>query len=122
MTVRSAASRPPRVLVAEDEPVIGIDLTERLVEAGYSILGPFTRRREVEEWITHDTPDAAVLDMRLLDGSCEDAVRLLQKQGVPIVAFTGGGDIPEDLADMVVVTKPGSMEQVLEALKKLTSR
>ncbi len=122
MTAGPPASRPLRILVAEDEAVIGMDLAEQLVEAGYSVLGPFTRRAEVHEWIARDTPDAAVLDMRLLDGSCEDAVRLLRNQRVPIVAFTGGDDIPEDLADMVAVTKPGSMDQVLAALKKLTSR
>ncbi len=111
-----------RVLVAEDEAVIGIDLAERLAQAGYSVLGPFTRRSEVEEWIAHSTPDAAVLDMRLLDGSCEDAVRSLRNQRVPIVAFTGGSDIPEDLADMVVVAKPGNVDQVLAALERLTAR
>lgn len=99
-----------------------MDLAERLVEAGHSVLGPFTRRSEIEEWIAHDTPDAAVLDMHLLDGSCEDAVRLLRSQGVPIVAFTGEDDIPEDLADMVVIAKPGGMDQVLAALKTLTGR
>ncbi len=33
-----------------------------------------------------------------------------------------GDDIPEDLADLVVVTKPGSVDQVLAALKSLTAR
>src|ERR687886_92967 len=101
-----------RVLVAEGELVIGIDLAERLVHAGHSVLGPFTRLAEVDEWIAHDTPDAAILDFKLLDGSSEDAVRLLRTQGVPIVAFTGGDNIPEDLADMVVVAKPGSVDRV----------
>jgi hypothetical protein len=41
---------------------------------------------------------------------------------VPIVAFTGGSDIPEDLADMVVVAKPGNVDQVLAALERLTAR
>ena len=121
-TAGAASRRPLRILVAEDEPVIGLDLAERLVEAGHSVLGPFMRSAEVREWIAHNTPDAAILDFKLLNGSCEETVRLLRDRGVPIVAFASGGDIPEDLADMVVVTKPGRMEQVLAALKSLTGR
>ena len=95
--------------------MIGLDLAERLVEAGHSVLGPFTRCAEVREWIAHNTPDAAILDFKLLNGSCDETVRLLRDRGVPIVAFASGGDIPEDLADMVVVTKPGRMDQVLRS-------
>ena len=122
MTAGARSRRPLSILVAEDEAVIGLDLAERLVEAGYSVLGPFTRCAEVREWIAHNTPDAAILDFKLLNGSCEETVRLLRDRGVPMIAFASGGDIPEELADMVVVTKPGRMEQVLAALKRLTGR
>ena len=106
-----------RVLVAEDLLVIGIDIAERLVEAGHSVIGPFTRRSEVMEWISHDRPDAAVLDLQLLDGSCEDAVRELRRGGVPVVAFTGDEDcLPEDLAGVVTITKPAAVEQIVSAL------
>ena len=121
MSASAPSTRPLRILVAEDEAVIGLDLAQRLVEAGYSVLGPFTHRAEIEAWIAHDTPDAAVLDFKLLDGSCEEMVRLLRDRGVPMVAFTGGGDIPEDLADMAVVAKPGNIDQVLAALERVTA-
>ncbi len=122
MTAGAPSRRPLRVLVAEDEAVIGLDLAEQLVEAGHSVLGPFTRCAEIGEWIAHDTPDAAILDLKLLDGSSEEVIRLLRDRGVPMVAFAGGSDIPEDLANMAVVTKPGRTEQVLAALKSLTAR
>ena len=111
-----------RVLVAEDLLVIGIDIAERLVEAGHSVIGPFTRRSEVMEWISHDRPDAAVLDLELLDGSCEDAVRELSLRGVPVVAFTGdGGCMPEDSTQVVTIAKPAAVEEVIAALAKVTS-
>ena len=122
MTAGARSRRPLRILIAEDEAVIGLDLAERLVAAGHSVLGPFTRCAEVREWIAHNTPDAAILDFKLLNGSCDETVRLLRDRGVPMIAFASGGDIPEDLADMVVVTKPGRMDQVLAALKSLTGR
>ena len=122
MSVSAPSTRPLRILIAEDEAVIGLDLAQRLIEAGYSVLGPFTHRAEIEAWIAHDTPDAAVLDLRLLDGTCEETVRLLRDRGVPLVAFTGGSDIPEDLADMAVVAKPGNIDQVLAALERVTAR
>ena len=108
-----------RVLVAEDLLVIGIDIAERLVEAGHSVIGPFARRSEIMEWISHDRPDAAVLDLQLLDGSCEDAVRELSRRGVPVVAFTGDEDcLPEDLTRVVTIMKPAAVEQIIAALAK----
>ena len=120
MEARERPSRPLRVLVIEDEPVIGIDLAERLSENGYSILGPFSRCAEVNEWLAHDVPDAAVINLHLADGSCEHGVRLLRGFGVAIVVFTGKDQIPEDLTDVVVVTKPAPVDHVVAALKKLT--
>jgi DNA-binding response OmpR family regulator len=109
-----------RILVAEDELVIAVDLAERLAEAGHSVIGPFTRRAEVMDWIAHDLPDAAVLDFQLLDGSCEDAVRELRGHGVPIVAFTAAGEtLPEDLAEVVAVPKPATVEHVASALERV---
>ena len=121
MPTSAPPNRSLRVLVAEDELVIGIDLAERIAAAGHSVLGPFTRRAEIVEWIAHDLPDAAVLDLQLLDGSCEGVVRQLRDRGVPIVAFTGSSDVPKDLVNMLVVTKTGSVDHVLAALKRLTA-
>ena len=110
-----------RILVAEDELVVALDLTERLAEAGHSIIGPFTRRAEVMEWIAHDLPDAAVVDFQLLDGSSEEAVRELHGHGVPIIAFTDAGEsVPEDLTDVVAVPKPATVEHVMTALERVT--
>ena len=122
MEKREQPNRPLRVLVVEDELVIGIDLAERLSENGYSVLGPFSRRAEVDEWLAHNTPDAAVIDLQLPDGSCEHALRLLRDRGIPVVAFTGEDLIPWALRDMPVVTKPAPVHQVVAALQKLTGR
>lgn len=112
-----------RILIAEDLLVIAIDLAERLAESGHSVIGPFTRRAEVMEWISRDLPDAAVLDFRLMDGSCEDAVRMLRGHGVPVVAFTGDtGSVPEDLAEVITVPKPATVEHVMTALEKASAR
>ena len=112
-----------RILIAEDLLVIAIDLAERLAEAGHSVIGPFTRRAEVMEWISRSLPDGAVLDLRLLDGSSEDAIRMLHGRGIPVVAFTGdSGAVPEDLAEVVTVRKPATVEHVMAALKKASGR
>jgi DNA-binding response OmpR family regulator len=112
-----------RILIAEDLLVLAIDLAERLADRGHSVIGPFTRRSEVMEWISRDLPDAAVLDFRLLDGSCEDAVRMLRGRGIPVVAVTGdAGPVPDDLAEVITVPKPATVEHVMAALEKASGR
>ncbi len=65
------ASTPPiRVVVAEDEAIIRLDLTEMLAEEGYEVVGETGRGDEVVDLVRATEPDLAILDVKMpgLDG------------------------------------------------------
>ena len=60
----------PRILVAEDEAIIRLDLVETLVEAGYDVVGETGRGDDALRLVGELEPDLAILDVRMpgLDG------------------------------------------------------
>ncbi|MSW06777.1 MAG: response regulator, partial [Actinobacteria bacterium] len=59
-----------RILVAEDEALIRMDLVEMLAEAGYEVVAQATNGAEAIELAELHKPDLAILDvaMPVLDG------------------------------------------------------
>jgi response regulator NasT len=63
-------SRPTRVVVAEDEAIIRLDLKELLQEEGYDVVGETGRGDEAVELVRDLRPDLVILDIKMpgLDG------------------------------------------------------
>ena len=61
---------PTRVLIAEDEAIIRLDLKETLEEEGYEVVGETGRGDEAVELIRSTEPDLAILDIKMpgMDG------------------------------------------------------
>jgi two-component system, response regulator PdtaR len=59
-----------RILVAEDEALIRMDLVEMLQEAGYQVVAQATNGEEAIALATEHNPDLAILDVKMpvLDG------------------------------------------------------
>ncbi|MEY4224523.1 MAG: hypothetical protein RIS33_1457, partial [Actinomycetota bacterium] len=59
-----------RVVVAEDEAIIRLDLTETLQEEGYDVVGETGRGDQALELIRSLRPDLAILDVKMpgMDG------------------------------------------------------
>lgn len=59
-----------RVVVAEDEAIIRLDLTETLLEEGYDVVGETGRGDRALEMIRELKPDLAILDVKMpgMDG------------------------------------------------------
>jgi DNA-binding response OmpR family regulator len=114
-------SRQKRVLVAEDQALIGMMIEDDLVDAGYAVLGPFTTCAGAYESIQQETPDVAILDFVLADGPCTDLAIELQKRGVPFLLISGAMAevLPEWLREVPRLQKPASLEQLTTALKAL---
>jgi two-component system, response regulator PdtaR len=60
----------PRVVIAEDEAIIRLDLRELLEEDGYDVVGETSRGDEAVELVRRLAPDLAILDIKMpgLDG------------------------------------------------------
>lgn len=66
----AAAPAPVRVVIAEDEAIIRMDLREILEEEGYEVVGETGRGDEAVELVRSLRPDLAILDIKMpgLDG------------------------------------------------------
>ena len=81
--------RSPLVLLVEDEALIALALADDLETAGYQVAGPFHRSSDTLSWLEHQTPDVAIIDVHLRDGSSIELARVLRERGVPFVVFSG---------------------------------
>ena len=61
---------PTRILIAEDETLIRLDLAEMLREAGYAVVAEAKNGQEAIELALEHKPDLAILDVKMpvLDG------------------------------------------------------
>ena len=55
-------SGPAKILVVEDDPLIAMELGERLEEMGYAVLGPAHSIEAAEQAVARERPDAALLE------------------------------------------------------------
>jgi AmiR/NasT family two-component response regulator len=81
-----------RVLIAEDETIIRLDLKELLERAGLEVCAEARDGEEAVELARAEQPDLAVLDVKMprLDG-IEAARRILDERPIPIVMLTAYG-------------------------------
>ncbi len=87
------AIAPTRVLVAEDETIIRLDLRRLLEEHGFDVCGEARDGAEALELARELEPDLALLDIRMpvVDG-IECARRILAERPIPIVMVTAHSD------------------------------
>ena len=82
-----------RILIAEDETIIRLDLRGLLEAAGFEICGEARDGEEAVALARSELPDLAVLDVKMprLDG-IEAARRILDERPIPIVMVTAYGE------------------------------
>jgi response regulator NasT len=81
-----------RILVAEDETIIRLDLVEMLERAGLEVCAEARDGAEAVALAREHTPDLAIMDVKMpqLDG-IEAARRILDERPIPIVMLTAYG-------------------------------
>jgi AmiR/NasT family two-component response regulator len=81
-----------RILIAEDETIIRLDLRKLLEEAGHEVCAEARDGAEAVELVEAHDPDLAILDVKMprLDG-IEAAKRILEERPIPIVMVTAYG-------------------------------
>lgn len=76
----AAAKR--RVVIAEDEAIIRLDLRETLESLGYEVVGDTGRADEAADLIRSCQPDLAILDIKMPGGSGLDVAREITSEGL----------------------------------------
>src|SRR6266545_1509230 len=81
-----------RVLVAEDETIIRLDLRDLLERSGFEVCAEARDGEEAVELARREQPDVAIMDVKMpkLDG-IEAARRILDERPIPIVMLTAYG-------------------------------
>lgn len=118
----SAGGAGRRVLVAEDEFVIALEVGEALRRAGFEVVGPAATAGEAERLAAEEPLDAAVLDLELRDGTAVAAADALAGRGIPFVFLSGYGAevLPGHLRGRAVLDKPFAVERLPAALAEAT--
>jgi DNA-binding response OmpR family regulator len=111
-----------KILIVEDDPLIAMELEERLGELGYVVLGPVGTLDAAEQLIAAQRPDAALLDANLDGVSSAPLGVKLAGMRVPFAFCTGYDTIknaPAEVANAPVLTKPISDADLKAGLKTL---
>jgi two-component system, response regulator PdtaR len=88
-TTGTTSRQAPRVVIAEDEALIRLDLREMLEEEGYQVVAEAADGEQAVALVTEHRPDLAVLDVKMpvLDG-ISAAERIAAARIAPVVMLT----------------------------------
>ena len=117
-----------KILIAEDETIIRLDLRDLLERAGFEVCAEAKDGEEAVELARSAEPDLAILDVKMpkLDG-IEAARRILEERPIPIVMLTAYGQ--DELVSRAVeagvfgyLVKPFREQDLLPAIAAARAR
>lgn len=115
---------PMRVLVAEDELIVGHDLCDTVEEAGYIVEGPFDRITAAALSFQKNKPDLAILDIQLGDGVIYPLAEQMMAEDIPVI-FHSGRSSPEELVSRFptarALAKPCPPAEVIQTVQAMLS-
>jgi AmiR/NasT family two-component response regulator len=118
----------PRVVIAEDETIIRLDLKELLEEEGYDVVGETGRGDEAVELVRRLEPDLAILDIKMpgLDG-LSAATRITSERLAAVLILTAFSqrDLVEQARDagaLAYLVKPFQKSDLIPAIELALGR
>ena len=126
----SASTPEParRVVIAEDEALIRMDLAEMLAEQGYDVVGEAGDGARAVELAEQHRPDLVILDVKMpvLDGIAA-AERIAEQRIAPVVILTAFSqrelvERARDAGAMAYLVKPFSASDLVPAIEMAVSR
>jgi two-component system, response regulator PdtaR len=119
---------PKRVLIAEDEALIRLDLREMLQEEGYEVVGEAADGEQAVTLAAELIPDLVICDVKMpkMDGITA-AAQIASKRIAPVVILTAFSqrDLIErarDAGAMAYLVKPFQKRDLFPAIEMATSR
>lgn len=119
---------PVRVVIAEDEAIIRLDLKEILEEEGYEVVGETGRGDEAVELVKEHQPDIAILDIKMpgLDGlSAAREIAGARRAAVLILTAFSQRDLVEQARDagtLGYLVKPFQRTELVPAIEVALGR
>jgi response regulator NasT len=121
-------SKPVRVVLAEDEAIIRLDLKEILEEEGYDVVGETGRGDQAIELVRDLRPDLAVLDVKMPGMDGITAARTIAGErlcAVLILTAFSQHDLVEQARDagaLAYLVKPFQKSDLLPAIEMALGR
>ncbi len=119
---------PIRVVIAEDEAIIRLDLKETLEEEGYEVVGETGRGDEAVQLVKDQQPDLAILDVKMpgMDGLTA-AGQITAEKGAAVLILTAFSqrDLIEKARDagaLAYLVKPFQKSELIPAVEVALGR
>ena len=119
---------PTRVVIAEDEAIIRLDLKETLEEEGYEVVGETGRGDEAVQLVKDLEPELAILDIKMpgMDG-LEAARAITADRGAAVLILTAFSqrDLIEEARDagaLAYLVKPFQKSELIPAVEVALGR
>jgi CheY-like chemotaxis protein len=121
---QSSANRSRRVLIVEDETILGFEVAVMVKSLGHSVVAMAGNEAEAVRLDARMKPDVVLMDVRLGRGpdGIDTAERILQHRFIPIIFCTGYSSDQNtikrirNLAPVQVLAKPFTIFELKTAL------
>jgi response regulator NasT len=117
-----------RVVIAEDEAIIRLDLRETLEEEGYEVVGETGRGDKAVELVRELQPDLAILDIKMPHMDGLEAARIIGQEricGVLMLTAFSQREVVEDARDagaLAYLVKPYQKSDLIPAIEVAIGR
>ena len=114
-----------RIFVAENEPLIALELSQTLEEANGLVVATARTLVEALEFAATGEFDVAILDVRLSDGNSFGVASVLTARAIPFLFCTGdASDLlgTGEWANVPVVPKPYKPDMIVTEVARLLNR
>ena len=119
---------PTRVVIAEDEAIIRLDLRETLEEEGYEVVGETGRGDQAVELVRRLRPDIAILDIKMPGQTGLEVAKTISTEricGVLILTAFSQRDVIEQARDagaLAYLVKPFQKSELVPAIELAIAR
>jgi len=120
--MNTPVSEAPRIVVAEDEAIIRLDIVQTLGEAGFAVVGQAGDGAEAVRLAIELKPDLVLMDIKMPGTDGLQAAEALSEHNIPVVLLTAFSS--PDLVDRAsaagvfnYVVKPFNPSNLIPALK-----
>ena len=117
-----------RVVIAEDEAIIRLDLRETLEEEGYEVVGETGRGDHAVDLVRELKPDLAILDIKMPHMDGLEAARIISGEricGVLMLTAFSQREVVEDARDagaLAYLVKPYQKSDLIPAIEVAIGR
>ncbi len=110
-----------RILVVEDEFLLGLHMSDLLEDGGFHVVGPVGSLNEAVDIANGVDLDAALLDVNIIGGRVDHVADILEGRGVPFmfVSAYGRDHLPKNFVDATLVNKPFDDDALMKEVRRI---